>query len=162
MTFEGVNKFVVGELVRVSNGIVGEVEEIATGLSIETMLKYFRYKVRGMWYNEDELESYPYPIGSCEVSSNTVQVSPTRPCLCLGEEATFHRWVDDTRSFVKFNKTLAMETAKKAKEVYLKDGIIPDIADTIPFTATFALIELKDGTVKKVLPEEIRFVDKEN
>ena len=93
--------------------------------------------------------------------SNVVQDFATRPCLYLEEKATFHRWVDETRLIMKFDSVLPVKDMWRLKHEYEDIGVISADADVIPLTTTFALIELTDGSVKKVLPEEIRFVTEE-
>lgn len=111
------------------------------------------------WYNEDELELYVEQ--PCETSNNIAQDSSTRPCLYLEEKATFHRWVDETRLIMKFDAVLPTKDMWRLKHEYEDIGVISAGADAVPLTTTFALIELKDGSMKKVPPEEIRFVTEE-
>lgn len=63
----------------------------------------------------------------------------TRPCYYEGERAIFHRW-GERREMLMESPLVGGHPA----------GII---------AATFAIIELEDGTVKEVFPSKIRFAD---
>ena len=159
------SKFYFGDRVLLKDNGVGRVTSIMARTNNMTGNTHYRYEVTFDpghvvdWYNEDELELYVEP--TCESLSNVVRDFATRPCLYLEEKATFHRWVDETRLIMKFDVVLPMKDMWKLKHAYEDIGVIPGGADAIPLTTTFALIELKDGSVKKVPPEEIRFVTEE-
>ena len=63
---------------------------------------------------------------------------PERLCLADGKPATFHRWVEDNHSLLQLDSA-TIETRG----------------------ATFALVEYPDGSVGKVKPELIQFMDRE-
>lgn len=129
------SKFYFGDRVLMKDVGVGRVMNFVTRTSNITGNTYYRYEVKFDtkdivdWFDEDELELYVEK--SCEHSNNNIQDSFTRPCLYLEDKATFHRWVDETKLITK---------------------------NVIPVTTTLALIEVADGSMKKVPPEEIRFV----
>lgn len=63
----------------------------------------------------------------------------TRPCFYEGERAMFHQWAEHREAIVE-SPLVGGHPA----------GII---------AATFAIIELEDGTVKEVYPNKIKFAD---
>lgn len=154
-------KFKFGDIVDVKNtgvGMVDEVREIYNPLTFE-----FTYRYRIVFYggyigyhNEDELEIHNESF--FDMSNNNVQDSTTRPCYYLEEKAKFHRWVDETKMIVKFSEHLKMDAMWKLKNLYEDLGLLTVGMDVIPVTTTFALIEVADGSVKKVPPEEVRFI----
>lgn len=156
------SKFYFGDRVFLKDVGVGRVTNIVARTSNVTENTYYRYEVTFDpghivdWFDEDELELYVEQ--PCESSSNAVRDPSTRPCLYFGEKATFHRWVDETKLIAKFDRILPAKDMWELKHAYEDTGVIPAGLDTIPLTTTFALIEVADGSVKKVLPEEIRFV----
>lgn len=159
------HKFNVGDIVDVKNAGVGMVEEVRGTNNPLTFEFAYRYRIMFYggyirYHNEDELEIHNGPF--YDISNNNVQDSATRPCYYLEEKATFHRWVDETKTIVKYHSLMKPKEMVKLKKEWEDFGIVPAEADITPLTTTFALIELKDGSMKKVPPEEIRFItDKE-
>lgn len=160
------SKFYFGDRVLMKDVGVGRVINIMTHTSNITENTYHRYEVKFDtrdivdWFDEDELELYVEK--SCEPSNNIIQNSATRPCYYLEEKATFHRWVDETKMIVKFSEHLKMDAMWKLKNLYEDIGLLAGGMDAIPVITTFALIEVADGSMKKVPPEEIRFVTEGN
>lgn len=62
-------------------------------------------------------------------------VYDVRPCTVNGTRAIFHRWVDEART------------------------INPSTFERGQFYRVYGLVEFEDGTVQKVDPEDIRFMD---
>lgn len=158
-------KFNVGDIVDVKNAGVGMVEEVRETHNPLTFEFVHRYRIMFYggyirYHNEDELEIHNGPF--CDISNNNVQDSSTRPCYYLEEKATFHRWVDETKLILKFDVMLPMKDMWQLKRDYEDLGIVPNSANVVPLTTTFALIEMRDGSMKKVPPEEIRFVNEGN
>lgn len=158
------HKFNVGDIVDVKNAGVGMVEEVRETHNPLTFEFAYRYRIMFYggyirYHDEDELEIHNGPF--CDISNNNVQDSSTRPCLYLEEKATFHRWVDETKMIIKFSEHLKMDAMWKLKNLYEDIGLLTGGMDAIPVITTFALIEVADGSMKKVPPEEIRFVTDE-
>lgn len=145
---------------------VGRVTNIMARTNYITGNTYYRYEVTFDtryivdWFDENELELYVEK--SCEHSNNIIQNSSTRPCYYMDTKATFHRWVDETKMIVKFDRTIRIDKLKETKQTCEEHGIIYPGMDVIPVVNTFALIEVSDGSVKKVLPEEIKFITEGN
>lgn len=158
------SKFYFGDRVFLKDIGVGRVTNIMAHTNNMTGNIDYRYEVTFDsghlvdWFDENELELYVEK--SCEHSNNIIQNSATRPCYYMDTKAVFHRWVDETKMIIKFDSVLKPETMKIEKEIYLREGVLPGLTDAIPLTTTFALIEVADGSMKKVPPEEIRFITK--
>lgn len=156
-------KFELGDRVYV-NDLIGKITDIEAHIKRDRSDRKMKYRYEVTydvidtidWFDEDELELYVEK--ACEAMNNNIQDSSTRPCLYLEEKATFHRWVDETKMIVKFDGTIRVDKFKEIKQTYEEHGIVYPGMDVIPVVNTFALIELKDGSVKKALPEEIRFI----
>lgn len=148
----------------VVNDGVGRVTNIVARIDIMTGNIYYRYEVTFDsshlvdWFDEHELELYVEK--SCEPSNNIIQNSATRPCYYLEEKAMFHRWVDETKLIMKFDAAMTTEKMWELKHYFKEVGMVPASVNIVPVTNTFALIEVADGSMKKVPPEEIRFVTK--
>ncbi len=64
-----------------------------------------------------------------------------RPCVVYGRKAIFHRWINS------------------AHPVPPRGAEINESARYFQFRRTEALVEYEDGTVDRVFPTEIRFLD---
>lgn len=166
------SKFYFGDRVFLKDIGVGRVTNIAAHTNNMTGNIDYRYEVTFDsdhlvdWFDENELELYVEK--SCEPSNNIIQNSATRPCYYMDTKATFHRWVDETKMIVKYHSFMKIKEMAKLKKMWEDFGIVPAEAvivptepDMTPLTTTLALIELKDGSMKKVPPEEIRFITDE-
>lgn len=159
-------KFKLGDRVYV-NDLIGQITGIKTITQPVILRNHISYRYEVTfdsghlvdWFDENELELYVEK--SCEPSNNIIQNSATRPCYYLEEKATFHRWVDETKLILKFDGTIRIDKFKEIKQTYEEHGIIYPGMDAIPVITTFALIEVADGSMKKVPPEEIRFLTDE-
>lgn len=159
------NKFELGDRVYV-NDLIGKITDIEAHIKrdrSDRKMKYcYEVTYDGIntkdWFDEYELELYVEK--ACEPSNNNIQDSSTRPCLYLEEKATFHRWVDETKWIMKFDSVLKPKTMRGLKNNLEEIGMMPKSENVVPVTTTLALIEVADGSMKKVPPEEIRFVKK--
>ena len=70
-----------------------------------------------------------------------VSFSDCRPCYVNGQRAIFHRWADNARPVVPYGK-FADETDERWQCWTVK-----------------GVVEFEDGTVARVWPYEIRFLD---
>lgn len=98
-----------------------------------------------------------------ENASNIPSIPNTRPCMVtLRDEepkrAEFHKWIEDTTVFLKFNRTMKAEHMRKNIDEYFRYNVLPADNTLEKITNTVALVELEDGTVKKVDPESVRFI----
>lgn len=84
-----------------------------------------------------------------------------RPCLADGTPARFHRWVDEDRALLKINAFTRNEERDRLFQEFRDNGVVPGCCSTEVLRVTFALVEYRDGTVGKVEPARIRFLDSE-
>ena len=158
-------KFRVGDVVYVNKVGVGRITDVI--FCHDPLLRDIIYKYDVIFIDgvekrcaEDELELYIE--NACETPNNVVHNSATRPCYYLEEKAMFHRWVDETKLIMKFDAAMTSDKMWALKHDFEEIGMVPASVNVVPVTNTFALIEVADGSMKKVPPEEIRFVtDKE-
>lgn len=87
--------------------------------------------------------------------------NPLRPCLADDKPALFHRWIDEDRVLVKLNGLCSHETRKKILDEFQVRGVLGPEGSTEVVHNTLALVEYHDGSVGKVRPELITFLDKE-
>jgi hypothetical protein len=81
-----------------------------------------------------------------------------RPCEVDGVPALFHRWIEEESVLVKVGIFVPEDQRRAMCRSFYEDQIIPDGCTVTTLHHTFALVELRDGTVHKVKPEMIRFV----
>ena len=85
----------------------------------------------------------------------------TRLCEVDGQPAFFHRWVEEDRPLLQFNAPVKEYDAIMTRQKFDQQGICPSNAIIEKARQTFALVEVLDGSVKKVAPEKVRFRDRE-
>ena len=86
---------------------------------------------------------------------------PERPCLVDGKPAVFHRWVDEDKGLLKINAFVRMPEAEALNRTFHEDGIVPNCCSMEKLRTTLALVEYPDGSVGKVKPELVQFLDRE-
>lgn len=84
--------------------------------------------------------------------------SEYRPCLAEGNRAIFHKWIDYEETFLKLDCTITSTRFENIKDLY-DLNVIPNNCNLIKVNTIAALVELEDGTMKKVDVESIRFID---
>lgn len=100
------------------------------------------------------------------LQSSVPPMPPTEPplkprrCSVDGRPALFHRWVDDETALLRINIFLREEERDHLLRVFREKGVVPYGCSTDSLRATFALVEFPDGTVGKVKPEAVRFLDR--
>lgn len=88
-------------------------------------------------------------------------VTPTRPCTVNGSPAFFHRWVTEDKGLLKVHAMVRPEQQMALHQYYVEHGIIPSSCSLEKVSETVALVEMLDGSMKKVPAIEIRFTDRE-
>ena len=83
-----------------------------------------------------------------------------RPCKVNGEPALFHRWADEDKGLLRINVFTRPEEQESLHRRFRDAGVVPHGCSTEVLRATFALVEYPDGTVKKVRPDAVRFMDR--
>lgn len=83
-----------------------------------------------------------------------------RPCLADGKPATFHRWVDDDRAVLQVGAFVHPRDRDRIFREFQEVGLIDSSSHIEKISATFALVEYPDGSVGKVKPVLIQFLDR--
>ena len=83
-----------------------------------------------------------------------------RPCLADGKPGLFHRWVDVDQTLLKINAFVNAEAQERYARTFRDDGVVPHCCSLEVVRCTFALVEYPDGSVGRVKPELIQFLDR--
>ena len=83
-----------------------------------------------------------------------------RPCLADDKPATFHRWVDETRGLLHINALVTPIEREMIYRDFQSTGVAGPHCSIEPERNVFALVEYPDGSVGKVKPELIQFLDR--
>ena len=83
-----------------------------------------------------------------------------RPCLVGEKPAIFHRWVHEEKALFRVDTFMRPEEVERAVQRFRADGVIPPGCGVEKQAACFALVEYPDGSVGKVSPELIHFLDR--
>jgi hypothetical protein len=83
-----------------------------------------------------------------------------RPCLADGKPALFHRWADEDKALLKTDALMRPEDRVRYTQRYLADGVVDGLFSAEVIRVTFALVEYPDGSVGRVKPELIQFLDR--
>lgn len=83
-----------------------------------------------------------------------------RPCLADGKPATFHRWVDEDKALLKINVFMRPDDQLKCVRRFHEEGVLDGTCSTEKLKTCSALVEYPDGSVGRVKPELIQFLDR--
>lgn len=83
-----------------------------------------------------------------------------RPCLVDGKPATFHRWVDEDKALLRIDRLMRTEEQLRAFRLFQETGIADAGSEIVKLRTCFALVEYPDGSVGRVKPELIQFLDR--
>lgn len=84
----------------------------------------------------------------------------TRLCEVDGKPGIFHRWVDEDQALLKINRFCTLEESTLLAKQFQQDGIALPSCSTEVIRKTYALVEYTDGSVGKVKPELVTFLDR--
>lgn len=82
-----------------------------------------------------------------------------RPCLADGKPATFHRWVDEDKALLKVDALVHPEDLPRISHLFQAHGVAAAGHTVEKLRTCYALVEYADGSVGKVKPELIQFLD---
>lgn len=83
-----------------------------------------------------------------------------RPCLADDKPATFHRWVDDDQAMLRINTFCRPEDQELIVRRFREEGVLDTTASVEKLRTCLALVEYADGSVGRVKPELIQFLDR--
>lgn len=83
-----------------------------------------------------------------------------RPCLADGEPALFHRWADEDKALLQIHAFVRPEDQQKIVRLFREEGVVGGSSTIEKLRTCFALVEYPDGSVGKVKPELIEFLDR--
>ena len=84
-----------------------------------------------------------------------------RPCLADDKPATFHRWVEEETALLKIGCYIRPEDQLPIVRRFREERVIDGSANVEKLRTCFALVEYPDGSVGKVKPELIQFLDRD-
>jgi hypothetical protein len=87
-------------------------------------------------------------------------VANLRPCLADDKPAVFHRWVDEDKGLLQINAFVRPQDREIMHRLFQDQGVVPSCGNVEKLRVTFALVEYPDGSVGKVTPELIQFLDR--
>lgn len=83
-----------------------------------------------------------------------------RPCLADEKPATFHRFIEEDRAMLRINCYHPERVYNQLIRRFKEEGVIHPGCSTEIIRETLALVEYPDGSVGKVKPELIQFLDR--
>jgi hypothetical protein len=78
-----------------------------------------------------------------------------------GSPAYFHQWVTEDRALLQILTPVRAEQAHRMHADFIETGLVHSCCKVEKITDTVALVEMLDGSVKKVPAIQIRFTDLE-
>ena len=83
-----------------------------------------------------------------------------RPCEANDRPAIFHCWIGEDRALLKINTFLTDSECRALSDQFKKDYIVKPGTSAEVIRNTYALVEYPDGSMDKVKPELITFMDR--
>ena len=83
-----------------------------------------------------------------------------RPCLADGKPATFHRWVEEDGALLHINAFVPVREQQEIIHRFREDCVVDNSAKIEKIRTFAALVEYADGSVGRVKPELIQFLDR--
>lgn len=102
------------------------------------------------------------PEGGFTPKFNNLAAPVPRPCEVDGKVCTFHRFIDEDRALLRINGFTTWQEREKLYADFKERGVCPACCTIETVRRTWALVEYPDGSLGKVAPEEVCFLDKEH
>lgn len=83
-----------------------------------------------------------------------------RPCEVDGKPCLFHRWVDEDKAVLEIGPLVKQDTLDVWRRAFDEFGDVPPHSTVKILRHTYALVEYPDGSVGKVEPELVQFLDR--
>lgn len=95
-------------------------------------------------------------------SFNKPILEDPRPCEADGKRGTFHRWIDEAEALLTIDRMIHDEDARRMSRRFRETLEVPPCCHADVVRHTYALVEFPDGSVGKVKPEHIVFLDRKD
>ena len=83
-----------------------------------------------------------------------------RPCLADSKPATFHLWAEEDTAMLQVDTLLHPKDLVQVYREFNRSGVAGAGSHIEKLRTCFALVEYADGSVGKVKPELIQFLDR--
>ena len=84
-----------------------------------------------------------------------------RICEVGGKTCLFHRWIDEDKALLKINCFVSAREQEQLLRNFRENAVMPMGTSAEIVRRTYALVEFPDGSVGKVEPECVCFMDRE-
>lgn len=84
----------------------------------------------------------------------------SRLCEVDGKPCLFHRWIDEDKAVLEIGILVKQETLDAWRYAFNESGAVPPESTVKILRHTYALVEYPDGSVGKVEPELVQFLDR--
>ncbi len=85
-----------------------------------------------------------------------------RQCVVDEKRALFHRWVEKDQIILLTGCILRRERAEAIRQQFEKDFIVPSGMTIEKAQYVLGIIEFEDGTIREVIPANIKFLDSDS
>ena len=83
-----------------------------------------------------------------------------RPCEVDGKPALFHRFIEEDKALLRINTYCRPDEQQILVRCFHDEGVCSNICSTEIIRNTWALVEYSDGSVGKVDPALVTFLDR--
>lgn len=83
-----------------------------------------------------------------------------RPCLADGKPATFHRWIEEDKAVLQIRAVVSPNHQQAIVRRFHEEGVSGSLSTFDKLRTCSALVEYPDGSVGRVKPELIEFLDR--
>lgn len=117
----------------------------------------------GYWGNETVCRAcWDREIPGAEpIAKVRLRVPNLRPCEVDGQVCYFHRFIEEERGVLCVNAFMKRSEMEEYRRLYEEEGVVTCYCSLEKLRHAWALVEFPDGSVKKVEPEKVRFLDRE-
>lgn len=85
--------------------------------------------------------------------------SEYRQCMVNQKKAFFHKWIEEEALVYHFDTHMESSQIINIAKKFREDNIVPPYIKTTTIKTLYALVEFEDGSIGKVKPEDLYFLD---
>lgn len=94
------------------------------------------------------------------MASSEIKIKlPYRQCLVGGNRAMFHNWIKESQVILNLNSNLSPYAIEQIMDDLKYGKYVPMNVDPLITETCVGLVEFENGEIKKVKPENIKFLD---